>query len=690
MDSSLDDLLSQAFELYSTGRPELASEMYQRILTRAPESALAWNNLGNSRVQLRDYAGAEACYRRAVGVDPGFNEAFTNLGTLLNLLRRFEESLEAYQKSILLKPDQPRIWLAIGQLLSKMGKVDESIEAYRRGLEQAPGEAWALNNLGSLLMNKGRMAEALELFDRAIAANGNYCEAHNNKGLALDLSGRAHESIAPFQKAAELSPKSALIRSNMGNAYFRAGQLDEAIKSYEKAIELDPNYALGHYNLGTAFKESGLMEQALGEYQKASELAPDDASAGSNLLYTMHFSPETDLATLLKAHRAWNDIHGAKTREKRRTKWNVDTNPNRPLRVGFVSPDFRLHPVGRFFKPLIARFDRSKIQSVCYSDTLNPDDITRDIRSSAAEWRETTGMTHEALADQIVNDGIDILVDLTMHMAGNRMLLFALKPAPVQVTWLAYCSTTGLETMDYRISDPHMDPPGRWEKHYSEMTVRLPRTYWCYEAPAMAPEVGELPAATAGIFTFGCLNNISKINDGVLDAWSEILQNTPNSRLILHVRKGEAQRVMLERFARRGIEARRIEFADILPFGDYLALHHRIDLALDPFPYNGGTTTCDALWMGVPVATLAGDRPMGRAGASLLANIGLENLIFNNVKEYVKMVTVTAGRPDELAMLRKTLRQRMLNSPLMDADVFVRDFSELLVALRSEKAKSGS
>ena len=600
---------------------------------------------------------------------------------------RLEQGLRQFHQLHSQYPEHPVIMLNLGWALSKAGRIDEAISHLERGIALDSSAAWAINQLGLLLMDKNRHEEACSRFMRAAELDPRVCIAHNNLGMALEKLGRDSEAIEAFEKAAGLSPDSSVILINLGNALMRKGRIDEARSAYEKCVKVDPHNAAAWHNLSAAQRETGLMQQALVSAAKAVELDPNDASIHSNLVYLLHLDPRVDLPALLQEHLAWNQRHAVQHRAARRRTWSCDRDGSRELRVGFVSPNFKMHPVGRFFKPLIQRLDRSKVQTFCYSDVTEPDDLTVGIRFAAANWRDTRDLSNPALADVIAGDKIDILIDLTMHMPDNRLGLFALKPAPVQVAWLAYCSTTGLETMDYRISDRHMDPPGLNERHYSEKTVLLPRSYWCYDPPT-ALETGDSPALRTGYFTFGCLNYFGKINDGVIDAWSQILKRAAGSRLMLYANTGSVRENLRNGFAIRGVDPSRIDFVDSKPLEEYLGFYRRIDLALDPFPYNGGTTTCDALWMGVPVATLAGDRPLGRAGVSLLTNVGLESWIARDMDEYIKLAAQAPGRLNELVELRKTLRLRMLRSPLMDAHGFAREFEDLLRSLWMEHVKS--
>jgi predicted O-linked N-acetylglucosamine transferase (SPINDLY family) len=383
----------------------------------------------------------------------------------------------------------------------------------------------------------------------------------------------------------------------------------------------------------------------------------------------MNFHPGYDAETIAEEHRRWNHQHVEPLRKFIQAHSN-DRSPDRRLRIGYISPDFRNHPVGRFLLPLLASRDKTQVEVFGYSDVVFPDEITRRLRSCADNWRSILGISDAGVVDLIRQDKIDILIDLTMHMAKNRLGVFARKPAPVQATYLAYCSTTGLETIDYRLSDPHLDPLGEDESHYSEKTIRLPETYWCYQPIVDSRQVGPLPVLTQDVITFGCLNNFCKISEPALKTWARVLHAIPNSKLLLSARQGSHRQRAQERLERDGVDPGRVQFTDYLPVEKYFDSYRQIDIALDTFPYGGGTTTCDALWMGVPVVSLAGKTAVGRGGLSILSNIGLPELVARSEAEYVRIAADLGKDIGRLSDLRSTLRRRMEHSPLMDAAKF--------------------
>ena len=425
----------------------------------------------------------------------------------------------------------------------------------------------------------------------------------------------------PYRQAIALKPDLAEAHYNLGNALRDNGQLDEAISSYKQALRLKPDFGKVHNNLGNVLKSTGQLDEAIDCYRQAVRFSHNSAGFHSNLVYALPLHPGYDAGMIFGEVRRWNQEHAEPLRELIRPHTN-DRNPDRRLRIGYVSPDFREHVVGQNLLPLLREHDQARIEIFCYANMVRHDALTDQLRRHANAWRSIVGRSDSQAADLIRQDGIDILVDLALHTAHNRLPIFARKPAPVQVTYLGYCGSTGMEAMDYRLSDPYMDPPDADLSLYSERTIRLPETYWCYGVAGPTPEPSPPPAMAAGYATFGCLNNFAKVSPPALDLWAEILRRVPRSRLIVHSHPGTHLDAVRERFAGKGISPDRLEFVGRQPWPQYVQTYGRIDIALDPFPWGGGITTCDALWMGVPVVSLLGRTAVGRGGASILANVG--------------------------------------------------------------------
>ena len=616
-------------------------------------------------------AAASLIYRQILAAEPDHTEALHLLGVIAQQEGRPEEAIAHIERAIGLKDNQASYHNNLGEAYRAVRNIPAAIACYQRALQLGPDSAEPHNNLGNALQEQGRLAEAIACYQRALQLRPDYVEAHNNLGNVWERQGRPDEAVACYQRALQRKPDFAEALNNLGNALRHQGQIAESIDCYQRAVQLKPDYAMAHNNLGSSWKELGDLERALACYRRALECDPGLAAVHSNLVYSLHFCPGYNAQALYEAHRDWSRQHAEPLRRFVLPHDNSRL-PQRRLRVGYVSPDFRAHAVGLFLLPLLEAHDHRQFEIFCYSGVVWPDDLTGRLRASADVWREIVGRSDEQAAELIRRDQIDVLVDLTMHLADNRLLLFARKPAPVQVTYLAYCGTTGLETMDYRLTDPYLDPPGGDEPFYAEQSIRLPESYWCYRPVEPAPAVSGLPALRSGQVTFGCLNNFCKASAATLAAWRCLLEALPESRLILHAHPGRHRDRVRDLLTGPGGGPDRVQFVPRLPTADYFRIYDEIDLALDPFPYGGGTTTCDALWMGVPVVSLAGETAVGRGGLSILSNVGLAELVARDCEQYVQIAAELAGDLPRLARLRATLRQRMQDSPLMDAPRFAR------------------
>ena len=657
---------------HQVGRHDTAVELIRRALARRPDFAEAHNNLGNALRETGQLDGAIAAYHQALACQPGYADAHNNLGNALQAKGHLDDAIIAYRQALAGQPNLPQAHYNLGKALQAKGHLDEAITAYRQALALKPDFAETHNNLGTALKDKGHLDEAIAAFRQAITLNPGLPEAHGNLGNALRDQGQLDEAISACRRAITLKPNAPEAHGNLGAALKDNGQLDEAIAAYRQAIALQPDYAEAHNNLGNALSDQGRPVEALAAYRQANALKSNFHEAHSNLVLGLHYQPDFSAAAIAEEYRHWNLQHAEPLRQFIQPHAN-DRSPDRRLRIGYVSPDLYGHPVGRFLLPVLAHHDKNCFEVFAYAQVAHPSAMTQRLRSCTDGWRSTVGLTDAQVAELIRQDRIDILVDLAGHTAHNRLLVFARKPAPVQVTYLAYCSSTGLETIDYRLSDPYFDPPGMDESVYSEQTIRLPETYWCYQPSIDTPEVGPLPALERGRITFGCLNNFCKVSEPALAAWAKLLRAVPNSHLLLHSREGSHRQRVHEQLEQEGIEPKRVRFSGRVPAQEYFDLYRRIDIALDTFPYGGGTTTCDALWMGVPVVSLVGKTAVGRGGLSILSNIGLPELAARSEEEYLHLASTLAKDVSRLTEPRSTLRQRMQQSPLMDAPRFARN-----------------
>jgi predicted O-linked N-acetylglucosamine transferase (SPINDLY family) len=598
--------------------------------------------------------------------------------------------------------------------LRRAGDPDAARQRFEQALARDPRHPGALTSYAMLLLETGDTNRAIRLGRRAIAADPERMSAHHVLGQALCRSGRLHEGIATLRHAVALRPDAFDAQFHLGSALVQAGDLRggerhllqaddlapetpailvalgnlhrlqrrpaDAIAAYRRALQREPRLAQAHGNLGTVLSEIGDADGAVAAFREAIALAPDHATNWSNLLLALDRSDHVSAADVAAAHRRYGTHFGARIRPLAQAR--VNPRAGRRIRLGYVSADFANHAVAMFFAPLLAHHDRTRFDVCCFHNRRTSDDMTDRIRALAEHFVPVADMSDRDLAQRIRAEEIDILVDLNGHTAHNRLPLFLLKPAPVQVTWLGYLATTGLATMDYRLTDARVDPPGLTESWHTEALWRLPDSLWCYQPYDFAPDVGPSPARENGYVTFACLNNPGKVSDSVIALWGRILAALPSSRMLLVTSAFPERVAALDRlFGRQGVAPGRVEHLPPRSTPDYLALYNRSDIALDTWPYAGGTTTCDALWMGVPVVTLAGDRSFSRAGASVLHAAGLPEQVADTPDAYVERALALARDPRALAAMRASLRDRVRASPLTDAARFARAIEAAFAAM---------
>jgi protein O-GlcNAc transferase len=583
---------------------------------------------------------------------------------------RFSEAEALYRRVLEDDGSQADALHLLGVLLGQTGRLEGGIASIRQAIAIDPDAARYHCNLGHLLTEARQVREAIDACETAVSLKPAYAEAHNNLGVALCAAGRFDEAAATCREAVRLRPELAAAHSNLGNACRGLGLLDDAIDAYRRALDLAPGMADAHNNLGNVLKDAGRIREAVAAYRAALEIRPGFVEAHHHLVNTVHYDRAYDAADLGREARAWNERHGAALRTAAVAHRN-DPDRDRRLRVGYVSADFRQHPVGQNLLPLFGAHDHREFEVFCYAGAARPDALTDRFRHLSDAWRDIGFVSDQGVADAVVTDGIDILVDLSLHIAGNRLGVFARKPAPVQVTFAGYPGTTGLDAIDFRFTDPFLDPPGGDDDCYSEESVRLPDTFWCYD-PLWDEPVGPLPATSRGMVTFGCLNNFCKVDEDTLRLWAGVMNAVPGSRLILLSPHGGHRGRVLNVLEQAGVAPVRVEFVDHRPRADYMRLYDGIDVGLDTLPYNGHTTSLDACWMGVPVVTLVGRTVVGRAGLSLSMNLGLQELVAWSPSGFVRTASELAGNLPRLVTLRAELRERMRHSPLTDGSRFAR------------------
>jgi protein O-GlcNAc transferase len=620
---------------------DMAIRALQRALELNPDSPIALNNLGHLYGEAGDSAAASRCFERALALAP------THAGIHFNY----------------------------GTMLSQAGEFARAEAVLRRTLELAPTHVNAWNNLGQVLLNTHRLSEALTVFNQARSIAPDSIEVLTNLGSALTGASRIDEAKAALERALMLDPGRASAWNNLGNLHLRVGQVDEARAAFVRAIELKPDFADALHNLASTHSKMGDIDEAIAVYRRILVSQPTRIGAHSNLLFSMMFASDDAYALRAEAERFAAQHESALLAASAQTRHVNTRELARRLRIGYVSPDFRNHCQSLFTMPLLSHHDHANFEIVCYALGNQRDDVTAQLKRHVDLWREVGELDDARLAQQIRDDGIDILVDLTMHMDGARRLLFARRPAPVQVAWLAYPGTTGSPSIGWRLTDPWIDPPHEphIDDQYTERSLRLPDAFWCYDSLASDVDVNDLPALTNGYITFGCLNNPCKLTDATLALWSQVFAALPNSKLLLMAPEGSARERLLVRFKAIGLDPARVKFIGFQARADYLRTYQQIDIALDTFPANGHTTSLDALWMGVPVPTRYGRSAVSRAGLCLLKNLDLPELATDNDADYATIVTTLARDIPRLAALRAGLRARMEASPLMDGARFARN-----------------
>jgi protein O-GlcNAc transferase len=619
-----------------------------------------------------DLPRAEQICRRVVDVDGSHVGALHLLGLIAARTGQDDLAGDYLNAAVRLAPDFADAHNILGIVLARQRKLAEAEASFRQALRAKPDHAQAHGNLGSALRAQGDLEGAVASFREAIRLRPDLAEPSNNLGNILQQQGRLQEAEVHLRRALELKPDSAEIAFNLGMLLWKLEKVEESIACNQRAVGLKPDYAEAHANLGNGLMERGQVDEAIAEYRVALQLQPDAASSRSNLIRILHYHPDYDAQTIREECRQWNSWHAEPLMRDTRPHTNIP-DPERRLRIGYVSPDFREHVDSFFTVPLLSNHDHRQFEIVCYAQVTHPDAMTERLRGYADVWRSILGLSDQHVADMVRRDQIDILIDLKLHTADNRLLLFARKPAPVQVSWLGYPGTTGLATIDYHVTDPYLDPPGLFDASSGEESLRLPDTFWCYDPLNDQHMISALPARKSGAITFGCLNNFCKVNDECLALWARVLQAVQGSRLLLRAPHGPARDNVLARLGQEGIAASRIDFVAWQSRHEYLNLYHKVDLGLDPLPYNGHTTSLDAFWMGVPVLTMLGKTMVGRAGWSQLCNLDLKELAAETPEQYIAIVAQLAEDLPRLEELRRTLRQRMMQSPLMDANRFARN-----------------
>lgn len=654
--------------LRACGKLDEAEARYKRAIALKPDYAEAHNNLGSLLKVKGKIELAVTHLQRALALNADYADAHNNLGQALQLQGRPDEAIACFQRATALKPDLVQAHTNLGRVLADQGKLDQAVVAFERAASLAPDVAEAQADLANVLRALGRLDEAAARYERAVTLRPDYAEAHNNLGSTFQDQGRAGDAATCYERALAAKPTLAQAHYNLGTLRKYEGRLDAAARCFEQALAHDPQHVPALCDLAAIRMAFGDFPGARQLYERAIAARPQEPSAFRYLVASLLYDPELSADAVFAAHRRF----GASVTPQPRAEpvmFAGRRDPDRKLRVGWLSADMHDHPVMRNLLPIFGHRDRARFDDIFYAEPARPNDIQSSLRQTAAGWRPTAGMSDAQVAEQIRADNIDILMLLAGHFDRNRPQIAAFRPAPLQVS-IFDPATSGLAAMDYIAVDSVMVPARRTEQ-FTERPLRLPNIY-LHPRPTNAPDPTPPPVLASGRITFGCFNNPTKLNDRVLELWAQVLGRVPNSRLILRYFNQFQSPTLRDRVARimagSGIDPSRLDMGGThAPVSGHLAQYAEVDVALDPFPFTGSTTTFEALWMGVPVVSLIGRSVVSRWTFAMLHQVRLDDLAAATPDEYVNIAARLAATPEYLARLRAELRAKVAGSPLCDA-----------------------
>eukprot|EP01119_Soliformovum_irregulare_P023651 TRINITY_DN8305_c0_g1_i2.p1 TRINITY_DN8305_c0_g1~~TRINITY_DN8305_c0_g1_i2.p1 ORF type:complete len:788 (-),score=168.81 TRINITY_DN8305_c0_g1_i2:37-2400(-) len=692
--------------------------------------AILYTDMGTKQKLEGNMGACIESYKQAIACDPSFSPAFYNLGVVYAETDRISEALTNYQMTVTLNPLYVEAYCNMGVISKNMGQIEDAIKfftaalAVNQNFEIAKTNlSISLTDLGAKFKSQGKSKEAIAAYKRSLFYNSknadsyynlgvaygdlmkferaivNYeislefnpgcCEALNNLGVIHKELNNLEKALQCYQQGLKINPRFTQTLNNVGVIYTIQGKTEEAYRSLHKAIEENPNYGEAYNNLGVLYRDEGRIEESLECYAKCLDCNPNSRNAAQNFLLATNYSLNPEIVkNSFDYHKKWGTQMEAFF-PKIQTHLFKLKFPKK-LRIGYISPDFFTHSVSYFSEAILKHHNPDQFRIYCYSNVTCEDAKTQRLKEMVEFWRDIRAMSAEEAVKHVVNDKIDILIELTGHTAGNRLDVMALKPAPIQITYIGYPNTTGLSTIDYRLTDKIVDPPETGQK-FTENLIYLPNCFLCYSPPPNYERVpesiveGSIPAVANGYVTFGTFNNLAKINEQVVAAWCEILRAVPNSKLMLKCKPFVSEDIrnrVLARFEREGIATNRIILLSLVSLtGEHLMTYRQMDIALDTFPYAGTTTTCEAMWMGVPVITMKGDTHAQNVGATLLTHVGHPELIAGSREEYRTIAEGLASDIPRLQQIKFALREKMRQSPLCQAAAFTKDYEAVLVDL---------
>lgn len=664
------------------GKTDEAFVSLEKAVNLQNDFTAAQYEMGNICLEKQDYARAIDFYNKVLKGASDAYQAYVGLAVAYERSAKPELAISACLESLRINPAQQSVTLRLGSLYDKQGKADEAVKYYSRAIELGYEAVDVFINIGRMQALQGNSVEAENHYKQALTIDPDAIEALSNLALLYDDMHDIGSALKYIKEAYQLDAEDERIVYNYAKILTSSRQYTDAETLYKKILEKNPDFSEAAVNLGNLYLLAGKANEAQEIYEHACNTRPDFHDACSNMLMSLNYTNSHSDTEIRDKHFAWARLF---EKDIKRLKKSFVNNDMKALKVGYVSPDFRNHSVAYFFEGVLKYSDAKKITNYCYSDVKNKDEVTQRLEKYSDHWRDVAGLDNESLAHLIKQDDIDILIDLCGHISGNRLPVFALKPAPVQITYLGYPNTTGLEAMDYRIVDRNTDPEGS-EEMMSESPLYVEPSFLNYMPYQKSPDVAVLPALKNGYITFGSFNNLAKMTDEVIGVWSKILSEISESRLCIKARQYSDSVIKqdhIKRFSDAGIDESRL---DLMGYSntttEHLQMYNTIDIALDTFPYNGTTTTFEALWMGVPVVCLNGTRHASRVGTSILKTLGLTELLAEEKQQYVTISCLLAKDVKKLSEIRSELRTKMTHSSLMDNESFARKFESILLGVR--------
>lgn len=676
--------LQRADRHHTAGDLHTAEQLYREVLDREPAHHKARFLLGMIEYQRNAHPAARELFESALASNATVPVYWLFLGHTLQALEQHAAALVHFKRARQLDPNLLDAWLAEGRLFRKLGALAQAESTFACAAELHPLAALPHEHWGELALSRGHLENAAAHFEQAAALDPQLVAPVINLGVVHQRCGRLEQAAACYERACRLDPASVVAHANLGWIQQRRGLLAAAEAQLRRALELDDDYGPAWIDLASVLHELGEIDEALACYRRALAQAPNAANH-SSMVALMLYDPNTPPRVVLEEARSWAERYAPEPATQQPHDLTALARAPR-LRIGYVSPDFREHAVAHFIEPVISAHDASRFEVMCYSNVKSPDDVTARI-ARRASFRAIRDYSDAAVAAQIRTDGVHILVDLAGHTTDNRLALFSHSPAPIQATYVGYPGTTGVAAIGYRFTDALADPEPSADAGYTERLMRLPGGFCCFLPPQRAPLVSELPQLKRGHITFGSLNNYTKLSAPVFAVWTRLLARIPDARLVLQSRPFADPAIrerVWSRFAALGVARERVDLHGALPLEAHLALYHQIDIALDTFPWNGHTTTCLALHMGVPVVSLEGDRFGSRMGVSVLSRVGLTDWVATDAERYIELAIARAHDITELCRLRQRLREQLASSPLCDAVTFTRGLEAVYEALWRE------